>query len=68
LLTADNVLPGRIYAFDFQAYLDSIERTVVFASARQATHVMGCHIEMTRQPGRDYPLGCTSSPTSHRSK
>lgn len=62
LLTADNVLPGRIYAFDFQAYLDSIERTVMFASARQATHVMGCHIEMTRQPGRDYPLGCTYQP------
>lgn len=62
LLTADNVLPGRIYAFDFEAYLDSIQRTVAFASARQVTHVMGCHIEMTRQPGRDYPLGCTYQP------
>jgi hypothetical protein len=26
LLTGDNVLPGRIYAFDFPAYLDSMER------------------------------------------
>ena len=62
LLTGDNVLPGRIYAFDFPAYLDSIERTVEFASTRRVTHVMGCHIEMTRQPGRDYPLGCTYQP------
>jgi hydroxyacylglutathione hydrolase len=62
LLTADNVLPGRIYAFDFPVYLDSIERTVEFASSRQVTHVMGCHIEMTRRPGRDYPLGCTYQP------
>ena len=26
------------------------------------THVLGCHIEMTRQPGRDYPLGATCQP------
>jgi glyoxylase-like metal-dependent hydrolase (beta-lactamase superfamily II) len=62
LLTGDNVLPGRIYAFDFPAYLDSMRRTVEFASARQVTHVMGCHIEMTSRPGRDYPAGCTYQP------
>ena len=62
LLTGDNVLPGRIYAFDFPAFLDSIERTVQFARTRQITHVMGCHIEMTRRPGRDYPVGSTYQP------
>jgi glyoxylase-like metal-dependent hydrolase (beta-lactamase superfamily II) len=62
LLTGDNVLPGRIYAFDVPAYLDSIERTVEFASEREITHVMGCHIEMTRRPGRDYPVGCRYQP------
>ena len=62
LLTGDNVLPGRIYAFDFPAFLDSIERTVEFARTRQITHVMGCHIEMTRRPGRDYPVGSTYQP------
>jgi glyoxylase-like metal-dependent hydrolase (beta-lactamase superfamily II) len=62
LLTADNVLPGRIYAFDFPTYLDSMERTAEFAESRQVTHVMGCHIEMTREPGRDYPVGCTYQP------
>jgi glyoxylase-like metal-dependent hydrolase (beta-lactamase superfamily II) len=62
LLTGDNVLPGRIFAFDFPAFLASIERTVAFASRRRVTHVLGCHIEMTRRPGRDYPLGCTYQP------
>jgi hydroxyacylglutathione hydrolase len=62
LLTGDNALPGRIYAFDFPAYLDSMERTIEFANSRQITHVMGCHIEMTRQPGRDYPVGCSHQP------
>ena len=62
LLSADNALPGRIYAFDFPAYLDSMERTVEFARSREITHVMGCHIEMTRRPGRDYPVGCRYQP------
>lgn len=62
LITADNVLPGRIYAFDFPAYLDSIERTVELARARRVTHVMGCHVEMSREPGRDYPVGCAYQP------
>jgi hypothetical protein len=26
------------------------------------SHVLGCHIEMTRRPNRDYPLGCLYQP------
>ena len=66
LLTADNVLPGRIYAFDFPTYLDSMERTVEFAQTRQVTHVMGCHIEMTRKPAATTPSAAPISPTSRR--
>jgi hydroxyacylglutathione hydrolase len=62
LLTGDTVLPGRILAFDFPAFLASMDRMVEFAGSRRVTHVMGCHIEMTRQPGRDYPLGCSYQP------
>lgn len=62
LITADNALPGRIYAFDFPTYLDSMERTVEFARTREITHVMGCHIELSRRPGRDYPVGCRYQP------
>ena len=29
---------------------------------RPVTHVLGCHVEMTSQPGRAYPIGCTCQP------
>jgi glyoxylase-like metal-dependent hydrolase (beta-lactamase superfamily II) len=62
LLTGDTVLPGRLFAFDFAAYLATLDRLVAFAATRTVTHVLGCHVEMTSQPGRDYPLGATYQP------
>jgi hydroxyacylglutathione hydrolase len=62
LLTGDTVLPGRILAFDFPEFLASMDRLVEFAGSRPVTHVLGGHVEMTRQPGRDYPLGCRYQP------
>jgi hydroxyacylglutathione hydrolase len=62
LLTGDSAYPGRIYVTDFPAFVDSINRLVDFAEARTVTHVLGCHIEMTTRPGRDYPLGCRYQP------
>jgi hydroxyacylglutathione hydrolase len=62
LLTGDTVCPGRLYAFDYPAFVDSLHRLVDFARARRVTHVLGCHIEMTRRPRRDFPLGATYQP------
>jgi hydroxyacylglutathione hydrolase len=62
LFTGDTVLPGRLYAFDFPQFLASLERMVAFTESRAVTYVLGCHIEMTSQPGRDYPLGATYQP------
>jgi glyoxylase-like metal-dependent hydrolase (beta-lactamase superfamily II) len=62
LFTGDSVYPGRIYVPDFPAFVDSMDRLVDFASAREVSHVLGCHIEMTREPGRDYFLGCRYQP------
>ncbi|MDR2988491.1 MAG: MBL fold metallo-hydrolase [Nocardiopsaceae bacterium] len=62
LLTGDTVYPGRLYVFDFPAFTDSLDRLTAFAAARPVTHVMGCHIEMSRKPGRDYPLGSKYQP------
>ena len=62
LLTGDTVLPGRLYARDFPVFLDSIRRLVAFADARPVTWLMGCHVEMTTKPGRDYPIGATYQP------
>jgi hydroxyacylglutathione hydrolase len=62
LLTGDTVYPGRLYAFDFPQFLASLDRMVALAESRAVTHVLGCHIEMTRHPGRDYPLGALYQP------
>jgi hydroxyacylglutathione hydrolase len=62
LLTGDTVLPGRLYAFDYPAFLDSLDRIATLTSGRRVVHVLGCHIEMTSMPGKDYPLGATYQP------
>jgi glyoxylase-like metal-dependent hydrolase (beta-lactamase superfamily II) len=62
LLTGDTVIPGRLYVFDLDAFADTLDRLVDFTSTRTVTHVLGCHIEMTGEPGRDYPLGATYQP------
>ena len=62
LFTGDTVLPGRLYVSDFAAFLATMNRLADFAAARPVSHVLGCHVEMTNQPGRDYPLGATYQP------
>ena len=62
LVTGDTVYPGRLYVKDFAAFRESLDRLVAFTQTRPVTHIMGCHIEMTRRPGRDYPIGATYQP------
>jgi glyoxylase-like metal-dependent hydrolase (beta-lactamase superfamily II) len=62
LVTGDTVYPGRLFARDMPVFAASMDRLAAFAAARQVTHVMGCHIEMTRTPGRDYPIGARYQP------
>jgi len=62
LFTGDTVLPGRLYAADFTAFRGTLDRLVDFAANHPVTHVLGCHVEMTRRPGRDYPIGATYQP------
>ena len=62
LLTGDTVLPGRLLAFDFPEFLATLERLVALTRTRTVTHVLGCHVEMTNRPGRDYPIGATYQP------
>jgi hydroxyacylglutathione hydrolase len=62
LLTGDTVYPGRLYVSDMPAFAASLDRMAEFAAARPVSHVLGCHIEMTRRPNRDYPLGCPYQP------
>jgi glyoxylase-like metal-dependent hydrolase (beta-lactamase superfamily II) len=62
LLTGDTVYPGRLYVEDMTAFAASLDRLVDLAESRDVRHVMGCHIEMTSTPARDYPIGSTYQP------
>ncbi len=44
------------------AFRASLDRMVDLVASRRVTHVLGCHIEMTRRPGRDHPIGATFQP------
>lgn len=62
LLTGDTVYRGRLYIVDWAAFSRSIDRMIEFCQTRAVTHVIGCHIEMSRQPGVDYPVRTTYQP------
>jgi hydroxyacylglutathione hydrolase len=62
LLTGDTVYRGRLYIVDWAAYSHSIDRLIEFCESHPVTHVIGCHIEMTRQARVDYPVRTTYQP------
>lgn len=67
LLTGDTLYPGRLYVpvnmfSDFRA---SIDRVVAFTRKRPVKWVLGAHVEMTREPGKDYPNPALSRPNEH---
>ncbi|MFD6162304.1 MBL fold metallo-hydrolase [Nocardia sp. NPDC060256] len=62
LLTGDTVYPGRLYIQNWSAFARSIDRLIEFADRRPVTYVLGCHIEMTSEPGVDYPIRTTYQP------
>jgi len=62
LFTGDTVYRGRLYVDDWPAFRHTIDTLVRFAEARPVTHVLGCHIEMTGDPGVDYPIRTTFQP------
>lgn len=62
LLTGDTVYPGRLYVQDAAAFRATVEAMADIAASRPVSAVMGCHIEMTRTPRRDYPVGTRYQP------
>ncbi len=57
LVTGDTVCPGRLYARDYPAFVDSLNRLVEFAKSRKLSYVLGAHVEMTDIPRKEYPIG-----------
>lgn len=62
LLTGDTVYRGRLYVEDPAAFRASLDALTAIADERPVSAVVGCHIEMTRRPRTDYPLGTTYQP------
>lgn len=62
LFTGDTVYPGRLYVQDPRAFRASLDALVHLAETRLVRAVVGCHVEMTRTPGRDYPIGTRYQP------
>ena len=62
LLTGDTIYPGRLFVADSRAYVASLGRLESFAAERRISFVMGCHVEMSSVPGRDYPMGARYQP------
>jgi hydroxyacylglutathione hydrolase len=65
LLTGDSLYPGRLYIPDFAAFKSSTERLVAFTNGKLITHILGCHIEQSRTPYVDYPIGSLYQPEEH---
>ncbi|MFC0625594.1 MBL fold metallo-hydrolase [Kribbella deserti] len=68
LFTGDSLYPGRLYVPDWAAYRASIDRLARFVAdgPNPVEWVLGAHIEMTDQPGRDYPMGADVHPGEHQ--
>jgi glyoxylase-like metal-dependent hydrolase (beta-lactamase superfamily II) len=62
LLTGDSLYPGRLYVRDVPAFAATVDRLLAFCGTNRVTHVLGCHIEMTCTPDKDYPRGTVHQP------
>lgn len=62
LLTGDTLCRGRLYVDDWPDFTATFAKLLAFSQEHPVTHVLGCHIEMSRTPGHDYPIGTIYQP------
>ena len=65
LLTGDTFYPGRLYVRDTASFANSIDRLARFVRRHRVTHMLGAHVENTRVPFQDYPVGTVEQPDEH---
>jgi hydroxyacylglutathione hydrolase len=65
LLSGDTFYPGRLYVRDTAAFAASVHRLVAFTRDKPVTYILGTHIENSRTPGVDYPVGTVDQPNEH---
>ncbi|MBO9724047.1 MAG: MBL fold metallo-hydrolase [Novosphingobium sp.] len=61
LYTGDMFYRGRCYISFWQPWFDSMKRLIDFCDTHPVTHVMGCHVEISKD-GQDYAYGMTWQP------
>lgn len=66
VLTGDSLYPGRLYMRDYHEFRDSTERLIAFLKDKPVAHVLGNHIEQSRTPFLDYPIGSIYHPNEHQ--
>lgn len=61
LFTGDMFYRGRCYISFWETWFASMKRLIAFVDSHPVTHVVGCHVEMSRT-GEDYPYGIQYQP------
>jgi glyoxylase-like metal-dependent hydrolase (beta-lactamase superfamily II) len=61
LFTGDMFYRGRCYISFWDPWFDSMKRLIEFCDTHPVAHVMGCHVEISRD-GQDYAYGMTYQP------
>ncbi|MCD0446484.1 MBL fold metallo-hydrolase [Glycomyces sp. A-F 0318] len=62
LLTGDTLYPGHLYVQDWDAYKATVDRLVSWCDEHPVSHLLGCHVEMSTEPGEAYPRGWSHQP------
>jgi hydroxyacylglutathione hydrolase len=65
MFSGDSVYPGRLYIRDLAAFQKSNERMLHFTEGKILAHILGNHIEQSRTPYLDYPVGTMYQPNEH---
>ena len=60
----DDVMAKKM-ASDTAAYARSVSRLAQFANTHTVLHFLGAHVENSRTPGVDYPVGTVDQPEEH---
>lgn len=66
LITGDTFYPGRLYVSDWASFKQSISKLYDFATKHEISYIVGTHIEMSKTPGVDYPVGSTYHPEEQK--
>ena len=68
LLTGDTMYPGNVFLSEstWPEFKDSVNRLHAFSQKHKVRNILGAHIEMSAEPGKDFPYGSTHHPNEHK--